>query len=135
LQDNNICKLPNEIILLNKLTILNISRNNLKQLPEDIGQLRQLKTFDISHNKSLRRLPKSLGYAQELLNLNMDGLNLLYPPEHISCGTTTMIIAFMANECDIVYSPKDSKTNILKNGNLENIQTEYYNKSNDIQVL
>jgi len=82
----------------------------------------------------LQRLPKSLGYAQELVTLNIEGLNLLYPPKHISCGTTT-IIAFMANECDIVFSPKNSETNILKNGNLENIQTEYYNKNNDIQVL
>jgi len=80
-------------------------------------------------------LPKSLGYAQELVTLNIDGLNLLYPPEHISRGTTTIMMAFMANECDIVYSPKNSETNTLKNGNLENIQTEYYNKNNDIQVL
>ncbi|RLU24955.1 hypothetical protein DMN91_003046 [Ooceraea biroi] len=86
LQDNNIRKLPNEIALLNKLTILNVARNNLKQLPEDIGQLQQLITFDISHNKSLQKLPKSLGYTQQLANLNIDGLNVLYPPEDILHG-------------------------------------------------
>ncbi|XP_026824414.1 E3 ubiquitin-protein ligase LRSAM1 isoform X3 [Ooceraea biroi] len=136
LQDNNIRKLPNEIALLNKLTILNVARNNLKQLPEDIGQLQQLITFDISHNKSLQKLPKSLGYTQQLANLNIDGLNVLYPPEDILHGGTIVIVAFMANECGIAYSPEDSvaKINILKDGSSENMQTACCNKNNDVQV-
>lgn len=138
MQDNNIRKLPNEIAYLSKLTILNVSRNNLKQLPENIGQLQQLVTFDISENKSLHKLPKSVGYIQQLINLNIDGLNLLYPPENILHGGTIVIVAFLANECDIAYSPKDSvsETDILKDHSSETMQTTFYNKNNkNVQVF
>ncbi|XP_020299049.1 E3 ubiquitin-protein ligase LRSAM1-like isoform X2 [Pseudomyrmex gracilis] len=135
LQNNSIRKLPNEIIHLNKLTILNVSRNNLKQLPENIGQLQQLNVFDISYNKSLQKLPKSLGYAQQLTNLNIDGLNLLYPPRDILDGGAIVIIAFLANESGIEYSPESSlsETDISREISSEDMQSMYHNKSNDVQ--
>ncbi|XP_047347972.1 E3 ubiquitin-protein ligase LRSAM1-like isoform X5 [Vespa velutina] len=108
LQENNISKLPNEIAHLNKLIILNISRNNLIQLPEVIGKLQHLITLDISYNKPLQKLPKSLGYLQLITSLNIDGLKLSYPPGDILSGGTIVIIAFLANESGIEYSPEDS---------------------------
>ncbi|XP_072756861.1 E3 ubiquitin-protein ligase LRSAM1 isoform X2 [Anoplolepis gracilipes] len=135
LQDNSIRKLPNEIIYLSKLTILNVSGNNLKQLPNDIGQLKQLTTLNISHNKLLQKLPKSLGYAQQLTNLNIDGLNLLYPHQDILDGGTIVIIAFLANENGIDYSPETSisETDISRDVSSEDMQTVHHNKSNDVQ--
>ncbi|XP_077269477.1 E3 ubiquitin-protein ligase LRSAM1 isoform X2 [Temnothorax americanus] len=135
LQNNNIRKLPNEIVYLNKLTILNVSRNNLKQLPDGIGQLQQLNTLDISHNKSLHKLPKSLGYAQQLASLNIDGLSLSYPCQDILDGGTIVIIAFLANESGIKYSPENSvsETDISRDMSSEDIQTVYHNKNNDVQ--
>lgn len=137
MQNNSIRKLPNEIIHLNKLTILNVSRNNLKQLPENVGQLQQLNVFDISHNKSLQKLPKSLGYAQQLTDLNIDGLNLLYPPRDILDGGAIVIIAFLANESGIEYSPESSlsETDISREISSDDMQSVYHNKSNDVQVL
>lgn len=137
MQDNSIRKLPNEIVHLSGLTILNVSRNNLKQLPEGIGQLQQLSNLDISFNKSLQKLPKSLGYAQQLTCLNIDGLNLLYPPRDILDGGTIVIIAFLANESGIEYSPEDSvsETDISRDISSDDMQTVYNNKSNDVQVL
>lgn len=137
LQDNGIRKLPNEIIYLNKLTILNVSRNNLKQLPNGIGQLqKELTTLNISHNKSLQKLPKSLGYAQQLTSLNIDNLNLLYPPQDIIDGGTIVIIAFLANESGIDYSPETSTSDTDISGNIssEDMQTLHHNKSNDVQA-
>ncbi|XP_018356186.1 PREDICTED: E3 ubiquitin-protein ligase LRSAM1-like isoform X2 [Trachymyrmex septentrionalis] len=135
LQDNNIRKLPNEIVYLNKLTILNVSRNNLKQLPDDIGQLQQLNILDISHNKLLYNLPKSLGYAQQLTSLNIDGLNLSYPPQNILDGGTIVIIAFLANESGVDYSPENSvsEIDISRDMSSDDMQTVYHNKSNDVQ--
>ncbi|XP_024871006.1 E3 ubiquitin-protein ligase LRSAM1-like isoform X2 [Temnothorax curvispinosus] len=135
LQNNNIRKLPNEIVYLNKLTILNVSRNNLKQLPDGIGQLQQLNTLDISHNKSLHKLPKSLGYAQQLASLNIDGLSLSYPCQDILDGGTIVIVAFLANESGIEYSPENSvsETDISRDMSSEDMQTVYHNKSNDVQ--
>ncbi|XP_029166142.1 E3 ubiquitin-protein ligase LRSAM1-like isoform X3 [Nylanderia fulva] len=137
LQDNSIRKLPNEIIYLNKLTILNVSRNNLKQLPNGIGQLqKELTTLNLSHNKSLQKLPKSLGYAQQLTSLNIDNLNLLYPPQDIIDGGTIVIIAFLANESGIDYSPETSisETDSSRNISSEDMQTVHHNKSNDVQA-
>ncbi|XP_071648005.1 E3 ubiquitin-protein ligase LRSAM1 isoform X1 [Temnothorax longispinosus] len=136
LQNNNIRKLPNEIVYLNKLTILNVSRNNLKQLPDGIGQLQQLNTLDISHNKSLHKLPKSLGYAQQLASLNIDGLSLSYPCQDILDGGTIVIVAFLANESGIEYSPENSvsETDISRDMSSEDMQTVYHNKSNDVQA-
>ncbi|XP_031771455.1 E3 ubiquitin-protein ligase LRSAM1 isoform X2 [Apis florea] len=135
LQDNNIRKLPNEIVHLNKLNILNVAKNNLKQLPEAMGNLRQLSILDISQNKSLRKLPKSLGYVQQLAQLNIDGLNLLYPPQDILNGGTIVIIAFLANESGIEYSPEDSisETDLSRNISSENVERIYQNKNNDVQ--
>ncbi|KAG5332414.1 LRSM1 ligase, partial [Acromyrmex heyeri] len=135
LQDNNIRKLPNEIVYLNKLIILNVSRNNLKQLPDGIGQLQQLNILDISHNKLLYNLPKSLGYAQQLTSLNIDGLNLSYPPQDILDGGTIVIIAFLANESGVDYSPENSvsEIDISRDMSSDDMQTVYHNKSNDVQ--
>ncbi|XP_033195193.1 E3 ubiquitin-protein ligase LRSAM1 isoform X1 [Bombus vancouverensis nearcticus] len=135
LQDNNIRKLPNEIVHLSKLNILNVAKNKLKQLPEAMGNLKQLSMLDISHNK-LHKLPKSLGYAQQLAELNIDGLNLLYPPQDILNGGTKVIIAFLANESGIKYSPEepDFETDISRNISFEDMQGVYQNKNNDVQA-
>ncbi|CAK9828859.1 E3 ubiquitin-protein ligase LRSAM1 [Anthophora retusa] len=136
LQDNNIRKLPNEIVHLNKLNILNVAKNNLKLLPEAMGKLKQLTTLDISHNKSLHKLPKSLGYAQQLAQLNIDGLNLSYPPQDILNGGTIVIIAFLANESGIRYSPEESlsETDLSRDISSEDMQGVYHNKNNDVQA-
>ncbi|KAG7211490.1 hypothetical protein KM043_010762 [Ampulex compressa] len=136
LHENNIRKLPNEIVHLEKLTLLNVSRNNLKQLPEAIGKLQQLVTLDIGHNKHLQRLPKSLGYAQQLTHLHIDGLNLSYPPQDILDGGTIVIIAFLANESGIEYSPEDSvsETDLSRDVSSEDMQAVYHNKNNDVQA-
>lgn len=135
LQENNISKLPNEIAHLNKLIILNVSRNNLKQLPEVIGKLQHLITLDISYNKPLQKLPKSLGYLQLITSLNIDGLKLSYPPEDILSGGTIVIIAFLANESGIEYSPEDSVSDndLSRETSSENVQAIYYDKNSDVQ--
>lgn len=136
LQDNNMRKLPNEIVHLRKLSILNISRNNLKQLPESMGKLQLLSVLDISHNRSLQRLPKSLGYAQQLIQLNVDGLNLTYPSQDILDGGAIVIVAFLANESGIEYSPEDSvsEADLSRDISSEDVQAVYHNKNNDVQA-
>ncbi|XP_053971867.1 E3 ubiquitin-protein ligase LRSAM1-like isoform X2 [Hylaeus volcanicus] len=135
LQDNNIRKLPNEIVHLSKLTTLNIAKNNLKQLPETMGKLKQLTTLNISQNKSLQKLPKSLGYVQQLAQLDIDGLHLSYPPQDILNGGTIVIVAFLAKESGIEFSPEESvsETNLSRDISSEDMQAEYLNKNNDVQ--
>lgn len=130
LQENNIRKLPNEIVHLYKLNILNVAKNNLKQLPEAIGNLKQLTVLNVSQNKSLHKLPNSLGYAQQLTQLNIDGLNLIYPPEDILNGGTIVIIAFLANESGIEYSPEESvsEADISRDRSYEDVQGAAFQK-------
>lgn len=49
-----------------------------------------------------------------------------------------MIVAFLANESGIEYSPEDSvseTTDISRDISSEDMQAVYHNKSNDVQVL
>lgn len=136
LQNNNIRKLPVEILNLTNLSVLNIAQNNLKCLPELMGELRQLIELDISHNKQLTKLPKSLGHAQLLKELQVTGLNLSYPPQDIISGGVIVIIAFLARECGIEYMPENllSETDAACDTTSENRWMSYQNKDNDIQV-
>ncbi|KAJ8668533.1 hypothetical protein QAD02_010196 [Eretmocerus hayati] len=135
LHENKIQKLPNEIVSLKNLIILDVSSNKLKCLPEDMGNLKNLLSLNIGHNKALQKLPKSLGHAQKINYLGIDNLNLEYPPEDILSGGTIVIIAFLANECGINFSPEDSKfeTEVFKDLNPHDMQAFHHDKDNEIQ--
>ncbi|XP_008211029.1 E3 ubiquitin-protein ligase LRSAM1 isoform X1 [Nasonia vitripennis] len=136
LQENSIQKLPNEIVHLKSLSILDASKNKLKCLPEAMEELKNLDSLDISHNKSLQKLPKSLGHAQQIKNLGIDGLKLSYPPEDVQSGGTIVIIAFLANECGIDYSPEDCipETDIPNDATSRDVHALTHNKDNDVQA-
>lgn len=136
LQENSIQKLPNEIVHLKNLSILDASKNKLKCLPEAMGELKNLVSLDVSHNKVLQKLPKSLGHAQRITQLGIDGLKLSYPPEDVQSGGTIVIIAFLANECGIDYSPEDCilETEASNDANSQDVQTLTHIKDNDVQV-
>lgn len=140
MQNNSIRKLPNELGDLTNLTILNVSSNKLKQLPDSIGMLERLTVLDISRNKAIQKLPKTLGKAQMLVELNVEGLNILYPPEDVLCGGTIVIVAFLANECGIDYSPEKSlsaRENLddVNNGRGDDSATTISrDKESDVQV-
>lgn len=136
LQENSVQKLPNEIVHLKNLSILNASKNKLKCLPEAMGELKNLISLDISNNKSLQKLPKSLGHAQLIKKLGIDGLKLSYPPEDVLSGGTIVIIAFLANECGIDYSPEDciTETDAPNDANSRDVHALTHNKDNDVQV-
>ena len=127
--------MPNEIVYLQNLSVLNVSKNNMKQLSDAIGQLRKLTTLNLSDNNAIKCLPKSLGYAQRITQLEIEGLNLSYPPADILNGGAIVIIAFLSQECGIEYNPEDFnvETEKIKNLNTD-VRTLYQNKDNDTQV-
>ena len=134
LQENKIKKLPEEITQLKCLVILNLAKNCLKVLPDTMGQLKNLSYLNISFNKDLNKLPKSLGYAQQIQDLQFEGLKLSYPPLDILTGGTILIIAFLANECGINYSPENCKTEEINHLNLHNTRKLDYNEDDNIKV-
>ena len=101
-----------------------------------MGELKSLTSLNVGHNKALQKLPKSLGQAQQIMELGIDGLKLSYPPEDVQSGGTIVIIAFLANECGIDYSPEDciSETETPNEINTQDVRMLTHNKDNDVQV-
>lgn len=107
MQNNNLKKLPTEIIELSKLKILNVSNNKLKFLPDTMGSLKNLNILDISDNP-LTKLPKSLGEAQKLIELKLDNVDLIYPPLFVVQGGAIAIVAYLAQELGVNYAARDA---------------------------
>lgn len=52
-------ELPDSLMQLKQLQLLNLSDNQLKRLPEWIGQLKQLQSLSLAHN-NLEVIPNAL---------------------------------------------------------------------------
>ena len=66
---------------------LNISNNQFCTVPHCVCSFVSLTTLNIAKNPRIRSLQPELGRLKNLLHLNLDGLNLKYPPR--SDGITT----------------------------------------------
>jgi len=64
--------LPSQIRELSKLKVLNASNNLMTGVPAEIGQLADLEVLDLSNNK-LTGLPNELGNLKKLKVLNISG--------------------------------------------------------------
>ncbi|XP_054257975.1 E3 ubiquitin-protein ligase LRSAM1-like [Macrosteles quadrilineatus] len=70
LHKNRLTSLPQDIIHLTNLQVLNVSYNDLKKLPKAIGCLQNLQLLDCSHNK-LESVPSSLVELRNLTTLDL----------------------------------------------------------------
>ncbi|XP_048136914.1 disease resistance protein RPV1-like [Rhodamnia argentea] len=70
---NLIGEVPEEIGSLSYLRILNLSDTRISGLPNSIGSLKQLKVLRISHMRGITRLPKAIGLAEKLEELDARG--------------------------------------------------------------
>lgn len=61
-----------KVIKLQKLQVLDLSRNRLMALPEEIDNMKTMRFLSVMHN-NLERLPLSLGYLESLRVLKMAG--------------------------------------------------------------
>lgn len=92
---------------MSNLLILNVATNKLKCLPDTMGNLKNLNVLDISYNQTIVELPKSLGQAQQLVDINLDGLSITYPPNYIVEGGAIAIVSFLAQACGTDYKARD----------------------------
>eukprot|EP01129_Flabellula_baltica_P013043 TRINITY_DN5991_c0_g1_i1.p2 TRINITY_DN5991_c0_g1~~TRINITY_DN5991_c0_g1_i1.p2 ORF type:complete len:664 (+),score=111.90 TRINITY_DN5991_c0_g1_i1:1104-3095(+) len=79
LNNRGISVFPDNLLLMENITSLDISYNSLLYIPKEIANLRMLAELDCSYNKLLT-LPTSLGYSQSLRLLNAEGNPLISPP-------------------------------------------------------
>ena len=77
------------------LTRLDLSQNRLEEVPESVCEMIELNTLDLSYN-AIDRLPAEMGWLQQLCELSLQGLKLVYPPRSVNtCGKTKDIIGYL----------------------------------------
>lgn len=82
LSNNELTQLPDQLKNLNQLAALLLSDNKLTELPEDIGQLKNLTTLDVSYNK-LQTVPGTIANLKQLTTLNLGFNELKMLPREI----------------------------------------------------
>ena len=97
---NRLSNLPNSVFAPT-LRNLNISNNQFHTVPHCVCSFAGLTTLNIANNSNIQSLQPELGCLENLLNLNLDGLNLKYPPKGV-CITTADGIRYR-NSC--LHSP------------------------------
>ena len=93
---NHLSNLPNSTVAPT-LKNLNISNNQFRKVPHCVCSFVGLLTLNIANNSNIRSLQPELGRLRNLLNLNLDGLNLKYPPRSVR-GMTADCIRYL-NSC------------------------------------
>ena len=87
---NYLSNLPNSAVAPT-LRNLNISNNQFRTVPHCVCSFVCLTTLNIANNSNIRSLQPELGRLKNLLNLNLDGLNLKYPPRSVRVTTADCI--------------------------------------------
>ena len=87
---NHLSNLPNSAVAPT-LKNLNISDNQFHTVPHCVCSFVGLTTLNIANNSKIRSLQPELGHLRNLLNLNLDDLNLKYPPRSVLFTTSNCI--------------------------------------------
>lgn len=105
LQNNCLESLPDGMEYMECLQVLDVSNNKLGSLNPMLGNLKSLKILKISGNKSLNKLCPELCYAVNLVSIESDGENFIFPPPDVMTKSTTEIMKFLCLEMNIEYLP------------------------------
>lgn len=103
IQNNALKFIPDTIKYLESLTILDVSKNKLKELTPSIGKLKNLRTLNLVENPSLNRLCPELCFATNIISLELDGNNFVFPPSDIACMNTEDIIKYLCEQLNVEY--------------------------------
>ncbi|XP_047540757.1 E3 ubiquitin-protein ligase LRSAM1-like isoform X1 [Vanessa atalanta] len=118
LQNNYLESLPEGIKFLECLQVLDVSNNKLRSLISVLGNLKCLRVLKIFDNRSLNKLCPELCFATNLLSIELDGKNFIYPPAEITTKGTAEIMKYLCLEMNVEYT-----TPIHVNSNISPTQT------------
>lgn len=109
IRDNsNLISLPQCIVKLKKLKVLDLSGTKLTHLPKNIGELKNLVDIYVADNESLKSLPESISELTNLGELTIKDCKLIKRlPENI--GKLTNLKTLVCNNTSITKLPKSFK--------------------------
>ncbi|CAF3335493.1 unnamed protein product [Rotaria sp. Silwood2] len=99
LNDNQLTRLPSEIVCLTNLITLDLSNNKLRNLPSEIGDLITLRELNLTNN-SIRNLPYEIGKLFRLRSLGLVGnplSNEIFSIYTESNGLQKLLVYFLDN--------------------------------------
>lgn len=102
-QNNQLKYIPEEIQYLQNLQILDVSKNRLKKLTPSLGKLKNLRRLNITTNEELDELCPELCLATNLISIELDCEQYVYPPPEVIAKTTAEIMQFLCNKLNIEY--------------------------------
>lgn len=104
IQNNHIKTFPDSIQFMQALQILDASQNKLQSLSPSLGKLKNLRKLNITDNKELNELCPELCLATNLISLQIDGEQFIFPPSEIATQDTTAIMKFLCDKMNIEYN-------------------------------
>lgn len=102
-QNNQLKHIPEAIEYLQSLQILDVSSNKLRDLTASLGKLTNLKRLNIKNNTELKELCSELCLARNLVQVELDGEQFVYPPKEICTQQTKDIMAFLCDKLNVDY--------------------------------
>lgn len=102
-QDNQLKHIPEEIQYLQNLQILDVSKNRLKKLTPSLGKLKNLRKLNVTANDELNELCPEICFATNLILIELDRENFVYPPPEVVAKATIEIMQFLCNKLNIEY--------------------------------
>lgn len=95
--------IPETIEPLQCLQILNVSKNKLKSLTPSLGKLKNLRKLIITDNDDLKELCPQLCLATNIISIELDGENFVYPPSHVIALGTEEIMKYLSKKLNVEY--------------------------------
>ena len=117
LRQNQLKELPNTLVHLQRLSVLDLDHNAFEIIPSVVYRLRNLNIFSIAHNQ-IRSIQKEVAHLQrmECIDFSYNGCSIL-PTALFSCRSLRVIIA----QFNWIYVypklPKSAKIEIDLRGN------------------
>ncbi|CAG9783083.1 unnamed protein product [Diatraea saccharalis] len=104
-QENYLQFIPDSIEALQNLKIFNLSRNRLKHLTPAIGNLKNLRKLVITENDTLKELCPELCLATNIVSIEIDAAEFIFPPSDIVSLGTEEIMKYLCRKINIDYIP------------------------------
>lgn len=132
IQDNQIKILPENIQFMQSLQILDVSNNKLRSLTPAVGKLKDLRKLNISDNKDLNELCPELCLAANLISLELDGEQFIFPPSEIATQDTAQIMKYLCETMNVDYSPPLSSEHDVPTVHIPNMVMDPFPRRNTL---